>query len=72
MYQIEVRARSYGQQIDMSAVCEALRDLMTDDQTLSNGDEARTHNRVYVQFAAVEQAVARINALGYDTDEDAS
>jgi hypothetical protein len=70
MYQIEIYRQQYSQPVDMDAVCAAVADLMTDDQFMNDGSLAREHEKVYVQFGAVAEAVERINALGYETDED--
>ena len=72
MYQIEVHRNQYAQPVDMDAVCAACADLMTDDQATSDGSPARDVEKIYVRFGEVVTAVARINALGYATDEDES
>jgi hypothetical protein len=70
MYQIEIYRQQYATPVNMDAVCDAVADLMTEDQATQDGTVARDHEKVYVQFGAVGEAVARINALGYSTDED--
>lgn len=70
MFQIQIWPRQFGQDVDMAAVCAALADLMTPDQTLPDGGEARERDIVYVRFGTSSEALRRIHALGYDTDED--
>jgi len=72
MYEIEVFASGWDEQVDMDAVVAALADLMTADQYTNSGTLAREHNSVYVQFGTVADAVKRIHdlGLGYTTDED--
>lgn len=62
MYGIEIRARVYGQGIDMNAIRAACAAWLAEDQP--EGD------RISVEFGTIDDAVAAINALGYDTDED--
>lgn len=70
MYQIEIYRKQYSQPVDMDAIVAAIADLMTDDQLTQDGSPARDHEKVYVKFGEVAEAVQRINALGYETDED--
>jgi hypothetical protein len=70
MYQIEIIRKDYRTPVDMNAVCEAIKDLMTEDQIDKYGDDVHASESVYVQFGTVAAAVQRINALGYATDED--
>jgi hypothetical protein len=70
MYQIEIYRKQFEQAVDMDAVIAAVRDLMTDDQALADGRPARDSEKIYVRFGCVVEAVKRINAIGYATDED--
>lgn len=70
MYAIEIYRNDYNQPVDMEAVCAAIVGLMADDQTDDNGNDVREREKVYVKFGTVGEAVRRINALGYATDED--
>lgn len=72
MYQIEIHRQNYSTPVDMNAICTAIADLMTEDQVMQDGSLAREHEKVYVRFGEVVEAVRRINALGYTTDEDES
>ena len=64
-WQINIDARSSGY-VDMSAVLAAVADLV------DGVDQDNEHNSSFIRVAPghVAEAVARINALGYLTDED--
>lgn len=70
MYQVTIERRHYDEPVDMEAVITSCADLMTEDQVLGDGRLAREVDSIYVQFGAVDRAAERINALGYQTDED--
>jgi DNA-binding transcriptional regulator LsrR (DeoR family) len=70
MYQIEIYRQQYAHPVDMDAIIAAISDLMTEDQATNDGTPAREYEKVYVKLGAVGEAVERINALGYATDED--
>lgn len=70
MYEIEIYRNNWNEPVDMDAVHAAIVNLMADDQEDQYGRDARTSEKVYVKFGCVVEAVKRINALGYRTDED--
>jgi hypothetical protein len=61
-WQINIHRSDYSVPVDMKAVIAVCADLMTDDEI--DGPY------IYVNADDVSVAVERINALGYETDED--
>ena len=68
-YQINIYRKVHNAPVDMDAVRTALADILSEDQYSGRGELLT--EAINVAPGDVGEAVRLLNALGYQTDEDA-